>query len=257
MAHELEADIYYLTSEEGGRKNGVSNGYRGQLYYYGRDWDAAQVFVDKETCLPGETAKVCLTTLSPEQHIGMFHVGQNFEIREGCQTIGRGIIRRIMRPDFECKVDWTKLKEEIYYEDGSLRDIYVLNTTAEDWQKWIKWIQASYRIEWFDPRIGTFIDHIDFSVIREFWNSIDPSRSIPMVRIFIEHIQINAHFFLETEIENDIDPTVIRSWGDHVRLLNYTKIMSHVLNKQVILTSENVRDRVLLSLNDTKHNSTE
>ena len=50
---ELEAEIYYLTSEEWGRRTPVHTGYRGQFHYDGGDWDAAQEFVDKEVCNPG------------------------------------------------------------------------------------------------------------------------------------------------------------------------------------------------------------
>ena len=35
--HEIEAEIRYLTTEEGGRKHGVISGYRGQFYYGGDD----------------------------------------------------------------------------------------------------------------------------------------------------------------------------------------------------------------------------
>ncbi|ANO49162.1 hypothetical protein V8245_12300 [Flavobacterium columnare] len=35
----LEAEIYYLTEAEGGRKTPVASGYRGQFYYDGKDWD--------------------------------------------------------------------------------------------------------------------------------------------------------------------------------------------------------------------------
>ena len=45
---ELEAEIYYLTTEEGGRKGYVANGYRGQFYYNGNNWDALQEFIDKK-----------------------------------------------------------------------------------------------------------------------------------------------------------------------------------------------------------------
>jgi hypothetical protein len=97
---ELEAEIYYLTEQEGGRKTAVGNGYRGQFYYNGKDWDAPQQFLDKEICNPGETVKVYLQTLSTDFHVGHFFVGQEFETREGAKTFGRGKITRILRPDF-------------------------------------------------------------------------------------------------------------------------------------------------------------
>ena len=97
---ELEAEIYYLTTEEGGRKGYVANGYRGQFYYNGNNWDALQEFIDKKECNLGETVKVYLQTISPDFHIGQFSVGQEFEIREGAKIVGRGKITKVMRPDF-------------------------------------------------------------------------------------------------------------------------------------------------------------
>ena len=242
---ELEADIHYLPTEEGGRKHGVFSGYRGQFYYYGRDWDVMQLLIDKETCLPGETVRVHLFTLSPQ-----CHVGQEFEIREGVRIIGKGIIRAIFRPDFECKVDWTKLKDEIYFEDGSLRDIYARNTTADDWKKWIGWVAKSgYRVEHSVGGIIQPAKSIDFSTILDYWENRS-DQPIPNVRVFVDHIQINAHFFCEEEIENDITPTDFQCWGDHVRLLNYMKIMSYVLKKEVVLTAENARDNVFLRVTE-------
>lgn len=93
---ELEAEIYYLTENEGGRKSYVKSGYRGQFFYNGRDWDAAQEFIDKEICNPGETIKVKLQTLSPDFHIGQFYIDQFFETREGAKTVGQGKITKIL-----------------------------------------------------------------------------------------------------------------------------------------------------------------
>lgn len=100
MDIELEAEIYYLTEEEGGRKSPVKSGYRGQFHYNGRDWDAPQEFIGKEICYPGETVKVVLQTLSPIFHVGQFYVGQEFETREGGKTVGKAKITNILREDF-------------------------------------------------------------------------------------------------------------------------------------------------------------
>lgn len=97
---ELEGEIYYLTEQEGGRKENVKSGYRGQFYYNGREWDASQDFIDKAICQPGETVKVRLQTSSPNFHVGQFYVGQDFETREGAKTVGRGKITKVIRQDF-------------------------------------------------------------------------------------------------------------------------------------------------------------
>ena len=43
---EIEAEIYYLTTEEGGRQSPVFNGYRGQFFYEGKDWGGLQEFIE-------------------------------------------------------------------------------------------------------------------------------------------------------------------------------------------------------------------
>lgn len=97
---QIEADIYYLTEQEGGRKTPVGNGYRGQFYYNGKDWDAPQQFMDKVWCNPGETVRVQLQTLSSEYHVGQIKQGMEFETREGSKTVGRGKVLKVFRDDF-------------------------------------------------------------------------------------------------------------------------------------------------------------
>ena len=97
---ELEADIYYLTTGEGGRKTTVATSYRGQFHYDNHDWDAMQQFLDKEWCELGETVKVLLQTASPDFHCGKFLIGKEFEIREGSKVVGKGQISKVLRQDF-------------------------------------------------------------------------------------------------------------------------------------------------------------
>lgn len=97
---ELQADIYYLTEQEGGRRTPVASSYRGQFHYNGKDFDAMQQFIDKPWCQLGETVQVFLQTASPEFHAGQFYVGKEFEIREGSKIVGKGTITKILRPDF-------------------------------------------------------------------------------------------------------------------------------------------------------------
>jgi hypothetical protein len=66
--------------------------------------------------------------------------------------------------------------------------------------------------------------------------------------VFIDNIQVNAHFFIAEEIENDITPNEINSIDDHNKLMNYMTNLSKVLNKTVVLTPENEADFVLISV---------
>ena len=100
---EIEAEIYYLTPEEGGRKTAIYSGYRGQFFYDGMNFDAPQEFIDKEICNVGETVRVYLQTVNPKNHMGKLFVGKYFEIREGIKVVGKGKITKIIRTDFNKK----------------------------------------------------------------------------------------------------------------------------------------------------------
>ena len=99
--HEIEAELRYLTTEEGGRKTGVFSGYRGQFYYGGNDYDGFQFFPDvpdDQMVELGTTVRVCVKFLQErwdEVHSKHITVGMPFEIREGNRTVGRGRVTKV------------------------------------------------------------------------------------------------------------------------------------------------------------------
>lgn len=96
FAPDIEAEIRFLTPDEGGRHTPARSGYRPQFYYDGHDWDAHQEYPDVEWVHPGETARTLLWFLSPEAHLGRVQVGMEFEVREGARAVGRGRVTKIL-----------------------------------------------------------------------------------------------------------------------------------------------------------------
>ena len=119
-------------------------------------------------------------------------------------------------------MNWTELKKEIYYCDGSLRDIYVLQTNLEDNEKWTDLINQ----------------------LRGYLKGEHDLCS--SAHVYIDKIQINNHFFIDNEIENDISPKEINSIEDHEKILKYMKEISVLLDKPVILTPENEQEKILI-----------
>lgn len=143
-------------------------------------------------------------------------------------------------------MNWTNLKDKIYYWDGSWRDIYVLQTNRDDWKIWVDYVNKNYRIEWFNGKADKDENQIDFSVIEGFWSGDHDLCS--SAKVFIDKIQINAHFFDDSEMENDIDPREFNSIDDHNKLIKYMSDISILLDKEVILTPENENETVLLKV---------
>ena len=63
---DVEAQITFLRTEEGGRQACALSGYRPQCFSSGEDHDSVREFIDKEKVYPGETVTVRLHFRRPE-----------------------------------------------------------------------------------------------------------------------------------------------------------------------------------------------
>lgn len=65
--------------------------------------------------------------------------------------------------------DWRTLKSKIYFEDGSLRDIYVFGRDIHDWRKWADLVNEKYKVEFYDAKTELTKNKIDFETVEECW----------------------------------------------------------------------------------------
>ncbi len=145
-------------------------------------------------------------------------------------------------------MNWFRLKENVYYTDGTLRDICVKLTTRVDWKIWVDYINENYRVIWYNSKTLKEENQIDFQIVEDYWNGNEDSLST--AKIFIDKLQINAHFFDDSEIENDIDPKEFNAIEDHEKLIKFMFDLSHLLNKDVYLTPENEHDIILFKVSN-------
>jgi|688.fasta_scaffold483029_1 hypothetical protein len=142
--------------------------------------------------------------------------------------------------------DWRTLKNKIYFEDGSLRDIYVFGTDIHDWRKWADLMNEKYKVEFYDAKTELTKDKIDFGTVEECWTQKD--REWITATIKLGAVNIRCHFFIDSEIENDIDPRELKSLDDHSNVLKYLRDISVTLDKDVFVTTENTEDDKLISV---------
>ena len=93
---DVEAELTFLRTQEGGRQGFAQSSYRPQFYYDGEDHDAVQEFVNMERVYPGDTVTARLRLLHPELLYHLLRVGDNFKIREGERVVAHGRISRIL-----------------------------------------------------------------------------------------------------------------------------------------------------------------
>ncbi|SFV31878.1 elongation factor Tu [Hyphomicrobium facile] len=95
VERHIEATLYFLTSDEGGRGTAVSTGYRGQFYFDNIDVDAQHEYPDVESVQPGDTVRGYFRFYRPEAHLPKMHIGKEFLIREGIRVIAKGVVTRV------------------------------------------------------------------------------------------------------------------------------------------------------------------
>lgn len=91
---EFEAEVYVLTTKEGGRHTAFTDKYRPQFYFRTTDVTGEVTLKDGKTMvMPGDNANLTVSLISP---IAM-EEGVRFAIREGGKTVGAGVVSKIIK----------------------------------------------------------------------------------------------------------------------------------------------------------------
>jgi hypothetical protein len=138
--------------------------------------------------------------------------------------------------------DWLEVKED-FEADGSLRDIYVLGICVDDWNALIKKVKhESFQFKFVHGSSEQALPG-NFYKIKELQQTNPTTLCIWLDN----NIQVNCHFFMETEIELDVSPREIKSSAEYKTLTSFMKWLSNTLRKPAILTHEGSQDQVILS----------
>ncbi|MEN2412993.1 hypothetical protein [Flavobacterium mesophilum] len=141
--------------------------------------------------------------------------------------------------------NWEEIKW-IFDVDGSLRDIYIKNTTLEDWKILIHFLNSNHIIKYDTLGENKIINSIDLEYSIQYLLDETAQLETKIASIIIDDIIINQHFFSIEEIEFDIDPKEINSFKDYEKIVNFMEQISQLLRKPVILTGENQREFPLI-----------
>ncbi|MFN3195662.1 MAG: hypothetical protein ACE364_06935 [Chlorobiota bacterium] len=140
---------------------------------------------------------------------------------------------------------WKEI-EWIFRPDGSLRDIYIQDTTIDDWNNLLDLLNDMYSVVFYSENSPNGIQKIDKKWVIENFKNNSGLRNY--LKISIENININCHFFLVDEIEFDLDPNEINSIDDYYLLESFMKEISKLLEKQITLTEEDEPEFPLLKI---------
>lgn len=91
---EFEAEVYVLTTKEGGRHTAFTDKYRPQFYFRTTDVTGEVHLRDgKAMVMPGDNANLTIHLIAP---VAM-EEGVRFAIREGGRTVGAGVVSKIIK----------------------------------------------------------------------------------------------------------------------------------------------------------------
>lgn len=128
--------------------------------------------------------------------------------------------------------------EDLWGNDGSLRDVYVQGVTEDDWAGLLALAKEQQHQYFFAGQERPLPDV----------QTIFCDRSgAHLLRIFVDKVAINCHFFVSTEIELDIDPKQVQTPENHLAVLAFLERLSAATMKNLAITAENLPESAYLS----------
>lgn len=138
------AELKFLATEEGGRKNAVTSGYRPHIEFNEYPeiiTSGQQVYIDQDTVKPGEKGVFTkISIANKEQFNQKLCKNVCFWFYEGKQRIGFGSIIEVVNPDL--KVNWATIKsnDTIIYPKKEIAMYTLSNLEASR----LAWTDISY-----------------------------------------------------------------------------------------------------------------
>lgn len=94
---DIEAEITFVATVDGGRRGSAQSGYRPD-HDLGLETlnGAAHEYLDQEWVEPGATARAYLRFLAPEYQAGRLYPGFKFTVQEGRRIVGHGVVVAVL-----------------------------------------------------------------------------------------------------------------------------------------------------------------
>jgi hypothetical protein len=129
-----------------------------------------------------------------------------------------------------------------WVRDGALRDIYVFESDLDEWQKVLNFVRRAYP---FTYRVDDVDTPLPVSIGTIFQ---DRSEHTHLLAVQAGDVSIHCHFFLEDEIEFDVNPREIESEAEEDEVVKFMRGIGDALGRQVVLTMEGAPDWVYLRI---------
>lgn len=122
---------------------------------------------------------------------------------------------------------------DLWGRDGSLRDVYIFDTTAADWIVLCDLAREYGHRYTYDG---------SEKPLPEVHGIFENRNGSHLLQITVGRLVACCHFFVSTEIELDLDPREVNGPRDHAEVLLFLERLSDRTSKAVFVTAENAED---------------
>ncbi|PIB35722.1 hypothetical protein BFP72_10115 [Reichenbachiella sp. 5M10] len=140
------------------------------------------------------------------------------------------------------RIDYNhKTIAELLTLNGALRDIFILGSTLDDWNNVLHGLKNSdYGLDFLIDSEPAELPHNAEEIFK-----IENSKTL---RVRQDNIFFNSYFFVDSEIDFDIDPRDFVAFEQGEDLVNFMRFLSNLTNKPCILTPELDQEYILMKI---------
>lgn len=140
------------------------------------------------------------------------------------------------------KINENAVMNNIFFDDGSLRDIYITETSLEDWKiiwELMKSFNLTISIDG-DPNEKIPKDVTDIFQVRK--------EKAVHSRFSYKGVDIVCYFFSINEVEFDVSPREVYTMMEANSVFEFMEILSRLISKDVSLSIENDKQNPLITI---------
>lgn len=128
---------------------------------------------------------------------------------------------------------WSAVRDAFLW-DGSLRDIYILQTSVRHWNAILTDLAKR------EFPLSFFLSDQQQDYIPDSFESIETGAGDrkPLLVVTIDGVRVCTHFFSDEEIEFDLDPSELNE-ANFLAVCDFLKCLAQATGKAVLITDEN------------------
>ncbi len=127
---------------------------------------------------------------------------------------------------------------DAFHQDGSLRDIHVLDASTDAWDKFLAFAKSR------EFGLTYTRDSAPAPLPSSAAEALADRSCAHLLAVNLGDVAVHCHFFAADDIELDIDPREVTSRSAVEKVLNFMSELGTCLGQDVILTEENAPDYV-------------